>query len=251
MPVPFQTSGPSVSTGRQKYRRKRDPRSTPARPSQEDRARYTKTLNSPRKPIMAPAQRGQHNAASSNPLLSERAQARPRSLSQSSSQAAQRHPSLLPAMAMLRCELLSSAIVVGTNVGVSAFFALEIPGLPAPTMRQAAAHAMSTGDCGDVRARRETLRDYPSALLVAPTPATACSANQLDTAAAPISVRQYATPLKLVGGAAAPLTGDRNLRMVGSFLAVALNCTNWLMSGAVSGLALRRSISRRIHSQRR
>ena len=79
-----------------------------------------------------------------------------------------------------------SAIVVGTNVGVSASSALEIPGLPAPTMRQAAAHAMSTGDWS-VRARRETLRDYPSELLVAPTPATACSANQLDTAAGPKS----------------------------------------------------------------
>src|SRR5271157_930374 len=74
-------------------------------------------------------------------------------------------------------------------------FARQIPGLLAPTMQQAAAHAMSTGDCGDVRAQRETLRHYPSALLVAPTPATACSANQLDTAVALVTL---ATVLMIV-----------------------------------------------------
>src|SRR5208283_5184769 len=67
-------------------------------------------------------------------------------------------------------------------------FARQSPGLLAPTMQQAAAHAMSTGDCGDVRTRRETLRHYSSALLVAPTPATARSANQLDTAVALVTL---------------------------------------------------------------
>src|SRR5271166_2258055 len=142
------------------------------------------------------AARPTQSTASSNPLRSERAQARPRSLSQSSSQAAQSHPSLLPPW---RC---SAANCSHPNSDRNEcrhirrrLFARQIPGLLAPTMQQAAAHAMSTGDCGDVRAQRETLRHYPSALLVAPTPATACSANQLDTAVALVTL---ATVLMIV-----------------------------------------------------
>ena len=57
---------------------------------------------------------------------------------------------------MLPLDLLSSAIAIGTNVSVSAAASSlrQIPGLLAPTMQQAAAHAMSTGRLrGNIRTR--------------------------------------------------------------------------------------------------
>ena len=127
-------------------------------------------------------------------------------------------------------------------------------------MQQAAAHPKSTGDCGDVRARRETLRHYSSALLVAPTPATARSANQLDTAVALVTLATVLmsvlmivilhgeprrdlglpmlshAPLKLVGGAAAPLTLDRGINFIDTADVYSLGESETLVGNALKGV---------------